>query len=186
MTARISLTPESTAENATNRAPVLSAISDASVVLPVPGGPQRIIEWSSPRSIAVLSTLPGPKRCSWPTTSSSVRGRMRSASGALAGAPGSVRSASPQRPDCAGEAGPRRAASARGFLGFISSAREEIREVPEVAQRGHRVDLPAGEVFGLHAVGDEGDAGGGGGHAVDPGVADHVAGALRPTVQVGG
>ena len=61
---RISFTPDSTAENATKRAPMTCAISEASVVLPEPGGPQRIIECSSPRSSAVRSTRPGPSRCS--------------------------------------------------------------------------------------------------------------------------
>ena len=53
----------------------------ASVVLPVPGGPQRISEWSRPSSSARRSTLPGPMRCSWPTTRPACAGRIRSASG---------------------------------------------------------------------------------------------------------
>src|SRR6185437_13941627 len=57
------------------------AISRASVVLPVPGGPQRIREWSCPDSMARRSGLPGPRTCCWPTTSSRDRGRIRSASG---------------------------------------------------------------------------------------------------------
>ena len=59
------------------------AMRRASVVLPVPGGPQRIIECSWPRSSACRSGLPGASRCSCPTNSSSVRGRMRSASGRM-------------------------------------------------------------------------------------------------------
>ncbi len=47
-----------------------------------PGGPHRIIEWRSPFSIAVRSSRPSPRRCAWPTNSSRLRGRMRSASGA--------------------------------------------------------------------------------------------------------
>ena len=53
----------------------------ASVVLPVPGGPQKMSEPRSSRSICVRRGLPGATRCSCPTNSSSVRGRMRSASG---------------------------------------------------------------------------------------------------------
>ncbi len=53
----------------------------ASVVLPTPGGPQKINEPVSSRSIWTRSGLPGPRMCSCPTNSSSVRGRMRSASG---------------------------------------------------------------------------------------------------------
>ena len=67
---------------AMNWASKASAISRASVVLPVPGGPQRIIECSRPDSKATRSGLPGPSRCCWPITSSSVFGRSRSASGA--------------------------------------------------------------------------------------------------------
>ncbi len=52
MTSRISLTPERTAENAMKRAPATEAISEARVVLPEPGGPQRIIECSWPVSMA--------------------------------------------------------------------------------------------------------------------------------------
>ena len=82
ITWRISLTPESTAENGTKRAPATSASRRASVVLPVPGGPHRIIECSAPCSSARRNDRPGPVSCGWPTTSSRLRGRMRSASGA--------------------------------------------------------------------------------------------------------
>ena len=64
-----------------NSALVMLAMIFASVVLPVPGGPQKMSEPVSSRSICVRSGLPGPIRCSWPAYSSSVRGRMRSASG---------------------------------------------------------------------------------------------------------
>ena len=73
---------------AMNWASKASAISRASVVLPTPGGPQRIIECSRPDSKATRSGLPGPSRCCWPITSSSVFGRSRSASGAAAGGVG--------------------------------------------------------------------------------------------------
>src|SRR5690348_6002622 len=52
------------------------------VVLPVPGGPHRIIEGILPFSMAVRNTLPLPVRCSCPTKSSNVCGRIRSANGA--------------------------------------------------------------------------------------------------------
>ncbi len=54
---------------------------NASVVLPQPGGPHRIIECTCPDSTARRSALPGASRRRWPTISSRVRGRMRSASG---------------------------------------------------------------------------------------------------------
>ena len=56
---RISLTPARTAEIATNSASKASAISRASVVLPMPGGPHRIIECGLPASKARRSGLPG-------------------------------------------------------------------------------------------------------------------------------
>ena len=67
---------------------VVSAMIRASVVLPVPGGPQRMIDCSRSRSMASRSGLPGASRSSCPTNSSNVRGRMRSASGAGAVAAG--------------------------------------------------------------------------------------------------
>ena len=56
-----------------------SAIRRASVVLPTPGGPQKIMECGRPDSKATRSGLSGPSRCDCPTTSASVRGRRRSA-----------------------------------------------------------------------------------------------------------
>ena len=79
--ARMSLTPAITADNAMNSASQVCATSRASVVLPVPGGPQRIIECRCPPSSMRRSGLPAPSRCAWPTYSSSASGRMRSASG---------------------------------------------------------------------------------------------------------
>jgi hypothetical protein len=81
ITRLISLMPESTALKAMNSERVSRAINRASVVLPQPGGPHRIIEPISSRAICVRSGLPGPSSASWPTNSSIVRGRMRSASG---------------------------------------------------------------------------------------------------------
>ena len=43
---RISFTPESAAEKATNRERVERAMMDARVVFPVPGGPQKMSDWS--------------------------------------------------------------------------------------------------------------------------------------------
>ncbi len=57
------------------------AIILAIVVLPVPGGPHKIIEGTLPCSIAVRKMLPLPARCSCPTRSSSVSGRILSANG---------------------------------------------------------------------------------------------------------
>lgn len=59
----------------------LPAMMRASVVLPTPGGPQKIMEEMRSFSISRRSTLPSPNRCCWPTNSSSVRGRRRAASG---------------------------------------------------------------------------------------------------------
>src|SRR5262249_31624590 len=87
----MSLTPAMTADRAMNCALEARAMRRASVVLPVPGGPQKMSECSCPERIALESALPGPRRWRWPTNSSSVRGRMRSASGRSA--PGSPASA---------------------------------------------------------------------------------------------
>src|SRR5207245_784210 len=57
------------------------------VVLPVPGGPHRISDGSSPSASARSSILPSPSRCVCPTNSASDRGRIRSASGAFAPPP---------------------------------------------------------------------------------------------------
>ena len=81
-TACTSALPALTAESSSKAAPVTEAIRRATVVLPVPGGPYRITEPSRSSSIVRRSGAPGPSRCSWPATSSSVRGRRRSASGA--------------------------------------------------------------------------------------------------------
>jgi hypothetical protein len=80
-TRRKSATPALTAESAAKFAPVCCAMICASVVLPVPGGPHRIIEGIWSLSMARRSARPGPSTCSWPTNSSSVRGRIRAASG---------------------------------------------------------------------------------------------------------
>src|SRR2546425_1123767 len=53
----------------------------ARVVLPEPGGPQKMHDPTSPRRMSSPSALPGPRRLSWPRKPSRVRGRMRAASG---------------------------------------------------------------------------------------------------------
>src|SRR2546422_7594121 len=150
------------------------AISEASVVLPEPGGPQRIIECSSPRSSAARSTRPGPSRCSWPTISSSERGRMRSARGpgggpaALAGCSNSsiysTQGGAAAAPPCTPQ---------RGTVGVVVHTRAQPRgEGGEVVDARDRRDLPAGQIGFARAIGDERDAGGGRGQAVHPRVAD--------------
>ena len=62
ITARASLTPESTAEKVTNSASQALASTRASVVLPLPGGPQKTREGSSPRATSCRSTPPCPTR----------------------------------------------------------------------------------------------------------------------------
>ena len=64
-----------------NSCPKAFAVSRASVVLPTPGGPQRIIECGCPDSNASRSGRSGPSRCFCPITSSSVAGLSSSASG---------------------------------------------------------------------------------------------------------
>ena len=83
ITARTSSTRAETAEISSNAAPVRSATMRAIVVFPVPGGPNRIIDGGRSSSIASRSAEPGPSTCCWPTSSSSVDGRRRTASGAF-------------------------------------------------------------------------------------------------------
>ena len=54
----------------------------ASVVLPLPGGPQKIIDGTWSLSMRRRSMRSSPTRCSCPTNSSKLRGRIRAASGA--------------------------------------------------------------------------------------------------------
>ena len=82
MTRRISPTLLSTPLIRTNFACVISAMTRASVVLPLPGGPEKITDGRRSASMARRRSLPGARMCSWPTNSSSERGRMRVASGA--------------------------------------------------------------------------------------------------------
>src|SRR6266704_1020055 len=84
MTSLISLMPARTALKATNSELVRRAMRRARVVLPHPGGPQKSMEPRLSFSICTRRDFPGPRSFSCPINSSSVRGRMRSASGWLA------------------------------------------------------------------------------------------------------
>ncbi len=90
MTARTSLTPAVIADSSTNRLSVALETTYARVVLPVPGGPHRITEEGpagppEPSPTSRRSGEPDFSRCCWPTTSSRVRGRIRTARGLAAG-----------------------------------------------------------------------------------------------------
>ena len=56
-------TPSVTALNGTNTRCDVRATRCASVVFPLPGGPQKIIEPGTPRSIASRRGLPGASKC---------------------------------------------------------------------------------------------------------------------------
>src|SRR4051794_16076157 len=90
MTARTSLTPAVIADSSTKRLLVALETTYARVVFPVPGGPQRITEDGpagppDPSPTSLRRGEPGFRRCCWPTTSSRVRGRIRTARGLAAG-----------------------------------------------------------------------------------------------------
>ena len=89
-TLRISATLLSTPLNLSNFAFVIAAMIWASVVFPVPGGPEKMTDGNRSASIARRRSLPGARMCSCPTNSSSERGRIRLASGAAASAATSV------------------------------------------------------------------------------------------------
>src|SRR6185503_186516 len=74
-----------TAERVMSSAPTASARIRASVVLPVPGGPQSSSDVRWPRETDLRSGPASPTRCCCPTNSSNVRGRMRAASGCRSG-----------------------------------------------------------------------------------------------------
>src|SRR6266700_2078499 len=84
ITSLISLMPARTALKETNSELVRRAMRRARVVFPQPGGPQKSMEPRLSFSICTRRDLPGPRSFSCPINSSSVRGRMRSASGWLA------------------------------------------------------------------------------------------------------
>src|SRR5215470_9413384 len=165
-TCRISFTPAITAENGTKRAPATWAMSEASVVLPVPGGPQRIIEWSRPSSRDRRSTLPGPIRCCWPTTSSRLRGRIRSARGA--GGAGAEETGGSKRSTCEVYAAEKTSPEGEGSWAGEGDGKIEER----VDARGDH-DAAALQLGRIRSIGDEGNAAGLRGHAIDPGIAHH-------------
>ena len=80
--ARRSATPDPTALTELKWLLVTLAIRLAKVVLPVPGGPQRIIEGMRSASMLRRRTVSGPTMCSCPTKSSNERGRILAANGA--------------------------------------------------------------------------------------------------------
>ena len=82
--ARTSLTPAETALTSTKRRSVCPLTIEAIVVLPVPGGPHSSSDSERPSSISWRSGEPGSRSCGCPTSSSRVRGRIRTASGAAA------------------------------------------------------------------------------------------------------
>ena len=57
------------------------AIAEAMDVLPMPGGPYKIMELRRFAATMRQMILPSPTRCCWPTISSIFVGRMRYASG---------------------------------------------------------------------------------------------------------
>ena len=133
------------------------------MVLPVPGGPQKITEPSLPALTMRLSMPCSPSRWSWPTTSASDDGRKRSASGrgALVGKPGSLEQRggflhgfSPEWRDCtpAPRAG-RKGASRRGEApsAFTSPATDVTLSLLSPITRSPRFtpNLAAG-VFGCN------------------------------------
>ena len=76
-----SLTPDETADSCIKSKSINFDIISASVVLPTPGGPQRIIETIDLLSSINLIGLPLPIKCSCPKNPSRVSGLSLSASG---------------------------------------------------------------------------------------------------------
>ena len=84
MAARTSFTPAETADTSTKCRSVCWLRIAAMVVFPVPGGPHSSNDMGWSPSISWRSGEPAARSCSWPTSSSRVRGRIRTASGAEA------------------------------------------------------------------------------------------------------
>src|SRR5512146_1387566 len=103
----------------------------ASVVFPVPGGPQKISEGRGRAESTEERNFPSPRISSWPTNSESVRGRIRSARGARGG--------------CApGKSGNGRRVS---FMGFPVLPKETIFSIVSPQGRwGQSPHLPGGGV----------------------------------------
>ncbi len=108
MILRSSATPDDTALTDSKAAPDISARMLASDVLPLPGGPQRMSEGMVSPSSARRSTVPGPTARSWPANSSSVRGRIRAASGVVDRAAAAPASPAGAAASAAGGAPPKR------------------------------------------------------------------------------
>ena len=104
-------TPCPTADTGTSSSPPAAASRRPIVVLPVPGGPHRMADRTVPAA-AMAAIGPSPStRCACPTTSASVRGRIRSASGrsgAAASSPAAPNRSVSARPPAARRAGCRR------------------------------------------------------------------------------
>ena len=84
MISRRSRTPAETAESVAKCERVWRAMTRARLVLPLPGGPQKMQEGTLSASIARRSGASSSSRWRWPTHSSRLRGRIRAASGASA------------------------------------------------------------------------------------------------------
>ena len=83
ITSRTSFTPLLMALSVWNGRCSVWLIIMARVVLPMPGGPQKIMLGICPLSINVRRTAPGPIRCCCPIYSSRVLGRSISANGTI-------------------------------------------------------------------------------------------------------
>ena len=116
MTSRTSLTPAVTALSCSNARLVLPATARASVVFPVPGGPQKMALVSRSCSTRRRSGLPDPTKWVWPTTSSRFFGRSRAASGAWARRRSSAAAAN--RSDTPPTVAPRPSPTTPGLLGL--------------------------------------------------------------------
>src|SRR5690242_7862547 len=139
-----------TADRVTKWAPISPASSRARLVLPVPGGPHRSVELRWPRATLRRSGPRSPTRCSWPTNSARVRGRIRAARGWRSG--GGWKSASGRAPPDRA-AGGRRLATRSMVRGPTGPARrlerlerEEVEPVHEDVEDGEdREEEPADE-----------------------------------------
>ena len=125
---RTSATPDMTAESAISGSPTAAASRRAKVVLPQPGGPHRMTEDRRPAASIRPSGASGFNTSSWPSTSSSRRGRMRSASG---------RSAAGLGADSTAPAAPNRSVTGRLASGRPSCA--ALPSSPSAPPRGQGV-----------------------------------------------
>ena len=132
--------PASTADSAMNSAFAPFATKRASVVLPVPGGPHRIIECGRPASSARRNGAPGPSRCDWPTYSSSIARSQpvgQRSIGTLA-----RRGHLLSRPITSTPGGGEKVNRSGMSLGFLERVREgELRDLIELVREEHRREL---------------------------------------------